>query len=62
MNNSDLPARIGTLIATHTATWVTQSQPVQWRPDAWRRHWHKSKLPCSHVLGPLLGSESPAAK
>jgi hypothetical protein len=32
---------------------VAQSQPVQWRPDAWRRHWHKSELPCSHVLDEL---------
>ena len=39
MNNSDLPIRLGILIATHTATWVEESQPVRWRPDAWRRHW-----------------------
>jgi hypothetical protein len=53
MNNSDLPIRLGILIATHTATWVQESQPVQWRPDAWKRHWDENKLPCSHVLDEL---------
>jgi len=52
-NNSDLPIRLGILIATHTATWVEESQPVQWRPDAWSRHWHENGLPCSHVLDEL---------
>jgi hypothetical protein len=53
MNNSDLPIRLGILIATHTATWVEESQPVQWRPDAWRRYWHENGLPCSPVLDEL---------
>ena len=29
MNNSDLPIRLGILIATHTATWVEEPQPAQ---------------------------------
>jgi hypothetical protein len=53
MNNSDLPIRLGILIATHTATWVEECQPVQWRPDAWRRYWRQNGLPCSHVLDEL---------
>jgi hypothetical protein len=53
MNNSDLPARLGTLITSRTAAWVTQSQAIQWRPDAWKRHWRQSKLPGSHVLDEL---------
>ena len=53
MNNSDLPIRLGILIATHTATWVEESQPVQWRPDPWRRHWRLNGLPFSHVLDEL---------
>jgi hypothetical protein len=53
MNNSDLPIRLGFLIGTHTATWVEESQPVQWRPDAWKCHWAKNGLPCSHVLDEL---------
>jgi hypothetical protein len=53
MNNSDLPIRLGILIATHTATWVTDTQPIQWRPDAWKRYWHENRLPCSHVLDEL---------
>jgi len=53
MNNSGLPIRLGILIATHTATWVEESQPVQWRPDAWRRYWRENGLPCSHVLDEL---------
>lgn len=53
MNNNDLPIRLGILIATHTATWVEKSQPVQWHPNAWRRYWHANGLPCSHVLDEL---------
>lgn len=53
MNNSDLPIRLGFLIGTHTATWVEESQPVQWRPDAWKCHWAKKGLPCSDVLDEL---------
>lgn len=53
MNNGGLPIRLGILIATHTPAWVEESQPVQWRPDAWRRYWHENGLPCSHVLDEL---------
>jgi hypothetical protein len=53
MNNSGLPVRLGILIATHTATWVEESQPAQWRPDAWKRYWHENGLPGSHVLDEL---------
>lgn len=53
MNNSDIPVRFGLLIATHSAAWVTQSQPVQWHPDAWRRHWDENGLPGRHVLDEL---------
>lgn len=53
MNNGDLPIRLGILIATHDITWVEESQPAQWRPDAWKRYWHESKLPYGHVLDEL---------
>lgn len=53
MNNNDLTDQFGTLITDHTAAWVTQSQPVQWRPDAWRRHWEEKKIPGAHVLDEL---------
>jgi 8-oxoguanine DNA glycosylase-like protein len=53
MNNSDLPIRLGILIASHTTAWVEESQPVRWRADAWRRYWHKNGLPCGHVLDEL---------
>ncbi len=33
--------------------WVEESQPVQWRPDAWKCHWAKNGLPCSDVLDEL---------
>ena len=58
MNNSDLPIRLGTLIGAHTATWVAESQPVEWRPDTWRRYWRKNRLPCSHVLDELAAEYS----
>lgn len=58
MNNSDLPIRLGILIATHTSAWVEESQPVQWSPDAWRRYWHENGLPCSHVLDQLEAEHS----
>lgn len=53
MNNSDLPARLSTLISAHTATWVTQSQQIRWRPDAWRLHWQDNGLPGGHVIDEL---------
>src|SRR5580693_869371 len=53
MNNSDLSIRLGILIATNDITWVEESQPVQWRPDAWKRYWHENGLPCSRVLDEL---------
>ena len=53
MNNSDLPIRLGTLIATHTANWVTESQPIEWRPDTWKGHWDENGLPYRHVLDEL---------
>jgi Putative 8-oxoguanine DNA glycosylase OGG-like protein len=53
MNNSDIPIHLGILISTHTVTWVEESQPVQWRPDAWSRYWRENALPCNHVLEEL---------
>jgi hypothetical protein len=58
MNNSDLTIRLGILIATHTVGWVEESQPAQWRPDAWRRYWHDNELPCGHVLDELAAEYS----
>ena len=53
MNNIDLPIRLGILIATHTATWVEESQPAQWHPKAWRRYWRENGLPYGPVLNEL---------
>lgn len=53
MNNSDLPIRLGILIATNDITWVEESQPVRWRPGAWKRYWHENGLPCGRVLDEL---------
>jgi hypothetical protein len=53
MNNSDLSIRLGILIASNDITWVEESQPVQWRPAAWKRYWHENGLPCGHVLDEL---------
>jgi len=32
---------------------VTEPQPVEWRPDTWRRYWREKGLPSSHVLDEL---------
>ena len=53
MNNSDLPIRLDVLIAAHTAAWVMEYQPVEWRPDTWKGHWDKNGLPYRHVLDEL---------
>lgn len=37
---------------------MEESQPAQWRPDAWRRYWHESELPCRHVLDELAAEYS----
>lgn len=53
-DNSELPARLTSLLATHTADWVETQQPVRWSPDAWQSHWHTHpQLPSGHVLGEL---------
>jgi hypothetical protein len=41
---------IDTLVASHTAEWVTGHQPVDWRLRTWSAFWKVHSLPCSHVL------------
>jgi hypothetical protein len=53
MMNSDLPRRLDSLLGAHTAEWVTEQQPIEWRPDTWKRYWAEHGLPCPHVVAEL---------
>lgn len=52
-SNSDLPSRLGALIAGKTVVWVMEDQPVRWEPDRWTAHWQELSLPCFSVLREL---------
>jgi|GEM_PF-2786335 len=52
-NNSDLPDRLTALLTTHTAEWVAEQQPTDWRSQTWKTSWQEYSLPCPHVLDEL---------
>jgi hypothetical protein len=51
--NRDLSAELASLITSHSAGWVMEQQPIDWRPATWKNHWIAHNLPHPQVLDEL---------